>query len=348
MLALRIVGAIFALALFLIAVYRYPRRQISRLNLIISWGLGIVIALLAATPNLFNPIFEIFNFKPGGQRRLLATELFAILILFALIVRNMSYTDVATRSVRDLVEALALQSFDWDRASQIPAGRRVVVVSPAHNEAENVAAVIEDIPDDIDGVPVIPIVIDDGSTDATTEEAEKAGALVARLPIRRGGGLALRVGYEIALRLGAEVVVSIDADGQHVPEEMITLVKPILDEEADLVNGSRILGEFQRESVVRHLGVHFFSRLVTIMVGSRVTDVSNGYRAIRADILRTLRLDQDQFWASELLIEGMRHRLRIAEVPITVRARAGGVSKKPKNAKYAYNFLKAIVKTWLR
>jgi hypothetical protein len=348
MLALRIVGAIFALALFLIAVYRYPRRQISRLNLIISWGLGIVIALLAVAPNLFNPIFDIFNFRPGGQRRLLATELFAILILFALIVRNMSYTDVATRSVRDLVEALALQSFDWERAGQIPAGRRVVVVSPAHNEAEMVASVIEDIPDDIDGVQVVPIVIDDGSTDETTQEAVKAGALVARLPIRRGGGLALRVGYEIALRLGAEVVVSIDADGQHVPEEMPSLVRPVLNGEADLVNGSRVLGDFERGSWIRHVGVHFFSWVVTIMTGQRVTDPSNGYRATKPEILKQLALEQDQFWTSELLIEALRLRARIVEVPITIRARQAGESKKPAALKYGWHFTKAIVKTWLR
>ena len=172
--------------------------------------------------------------------------------------------------------------------------------------------------------------------------------MVASLPIRRGGGLALRVGYEIALRLNAVVVVSMDADGQHLPEEMELLVKPVLDGEAEMVNGSRLLGEFERESVVRHLGVHFFSGLVTIMTGSRITDVSNGYRATKAEVLKRLRLDQDQFWTSELLIEGMRHRLRIKEVPITIRARAGGKSKKPKNLKYAWHFTKAIVKTWLR
>jgi hypothetical protein len=347
-LALRIFGAIFAIALFLIAVYRYPRRQISRLNLIISWGLGIVIILLAATPNLFNPLFDLFNFKPGGQRRLLATELFAILVLFALIVRNMSYTDVATKSVRDLVEALTLQSFDWEKANQLPAGRRVVVVSPAHNEAENVAAVVQDIPVEIDGVAVVPVVVDDGSTDTTSEEAAKAGALVARLPIRRGGGLALRVGYEIALRMGAEVVVSIDADGQHVPEEMPTLVRPVLNGEADLVNGSRLLGEFETASRIRHIGVHFFSWVVTIMTGQRVTDPSNGYRATKPEILKKLALEEDQFWSSELLIEALRLRARIVEVPITIRARQAGESKKPPALKYGWHFTKAIVKTWLR
>jgi hypothetical protein len=348
MLALRVVGAVFAVGLFIASALRYPRRGISRLNLIISWVIGVVIVVLAIAPNLFNPIFEAFNFKPGGQRRLLAVELFAIIVLFALIVRNMSYTDVSIRSMRELVEALAVQAFDWDRAHELPEGRRVVVISPAHNEAENVAAVIQDMPEEIDGLRVIPVVIDDGSTDATSEEARKAGALVARLPIRRGGGLALRVGYELALRLGAEVIVSIDADGQHVPDEMPLLVKPILAGEADLVNGSRLLGEFQRESRVRHIGVHFFSWVVTIATGQRITDPSNGYRATRPEILKRLSLEQDQFWASELLIEALRMRARIQEVPITIRARQAGQSKKPKSLKYGWNFSKAIIQTWLR
>ena len=348
MLTLRIVGAVFAVGLFVISVRRYPRREISRLNFIISWVIGIAIVVLAIAPNLFNPVFEAFNFKPGGQRRLLAVELFGIIVLFALIVRNMSYTDVSVRSIRELVEALAVQAFDWDKANELPEGRRIVVVSPAFNEAENVGATLQELPEEIEGLRVVPIVIDDGSTDATSDEARKAGALVARLPIRRGGGLALRVGYEIALRLGAEVVVSIDADGQHVPDEMPLLVKPILTGDADLVNGSRLLGEFERESRVRHIGVHFFSWVVTIMTGLRITDPSNGYRATRPEILRKLSLEQDQFWTSELLIEALRLRAKIVEVPITIRARRAGQSKKPKSLKYGWHFAKAIFKTWLR
>src|SRR5436309_14564174 len=134
MIGLRIVGAIFAVGLFVVSVRRYPRRDISRLNFIISWLIGIGIIVLAIAPNLFNPIFDAFNFKPGGQRRLLAVELFAIILLFALIVRNMAYADVSVRSMRELVEALAVQAFDWDRAHELPEGRRIVVVSPAYNE----------------------------------------------------------------------------------------------------------------------------------------------------------------------------------------------------------------------
>jgi len=346
--ALRFVGGVFAVVLFLMTVRRYARRDVSRLNLIIIGVLSTSIVMLAIDPNLYNPLFSLFKFKEGNNQRLIGVLLLGEIVIVSLLIRNMSYTDAATLSIRHLVEALAVQSFDWDQVERLPSGQRIVVVMPAFNEAENIGAVIHSMPDEIDGYPVVPVVVDDGSEDGTSEVARAAGALVARHPIRRGGGLALRVGYEIGLRLNAVVVVSMDSDGQHVADEMPLLVKPILEDEVDMVNGSRVLGEFERESLVRHLGVHFFSRLVTILTGSRITDVSNGYRATRTDVLRKLNLDQDQFWASELLIEGMRHRLRIREVPITIRARAGGESKKPKTLRYAWNFTKAIVKTWLR
>jgi hypothetical protein len=338
-----------ALALFLGAARRYARRDISRLTLILSGVLAVGVVSLALAPNLFNPLFGLFRLNQrGGGQRLIGALLFANIIFFLLLFRTAASADAATLAIRHLVEALALQSFDWSQRALLPSGEAIVVVMPAYNEAENVGAVIQSMPEQLEGYPIVPVVISDASEDETVDVARKAGALVAQLPIRRGGGLALRVGYEVALRLNAVVVVSMDADGQHIPEEMGTLVAPILAGEADMVNGSRLLGEFERESVVRHIGVHFFSRLVTIMTGSRITDVSNGYRATKAEVLKQLRLDQDQFWTSELLIEGMRHRLRIKEVPITIRARAGGKSKKPKNAKYAWNFTKAIVKTWLR
>jgi glycosyltransferase involved in cell wall biosynthesis len=256
--------------------------------------------------------------------------------------------DTSERGIRQLVESFGQSAFDWDAAADLPSGKRIVVVSPAHNEAENVAAVIEAMPPEVEGYHVVPIVIDDRSDDGTAETARAAGALVASLPIRRGGGLALRVGYDIALKLGADIVVTMDADGQHQPEELPTVVGPIIDGRADHVNGSRMLGDFERESLIRHLGVHFFSRVVTILTGQRVTDISSGYRATRADTLQALILEQDQFWTSEVTIEALRQRARVVEVPVTFLTRRGGVSKKPKSFRYAWNFSKAIVKTWLR
>ena len=349
MIGLRIVGGLAALFLFVVSIRRYQRRNISRLSLIVTGLISIGVILLAISPALYNPAFDAFNFRQGGGRRLLGLLILATIVLFIMLVQTMGSADRANSSVRALVEALTVQAFDWERVSaQLPEGESVVVILPAYNESENISAVIHSLPSTLEGYPVVPIVVDDGSDDGTSDVARKAGAYAARLLIRRGGGFALRVGYEIGRHLNAVVLVTMDADGQHVADEMPLLVKPILEGDADLVNGSRVLGEFERESIIRHVGVHFFSWVVTVMTGSRITDVSNGYRAIRADVLRTLKLDQDQFWASELLIEGMRMRLRIREVPITIRARAAGESKKPKTLKYAWHFTKAIFKTWLR
>jgi hypothetical protein len=348
MIALRILGGIFAVVFFALVAVRYQRRQISRLSLIISWLISLAVLLLAIRPSLFNPLFEVFNFQPGSGQRLTAVLLFAVVVLFLLVVRMQSEVDTNERSIRLLVESMGQSSFDWDVAERLPTGKRIIVVSPAFNEAENIGPVIEAMPKEIDGYHVVPIVVDDHSDDGTADAARMAGALVASLPVRRGGGLALRVGYDIALNLDADIVVTIDADGQHQPEEMPTLVRPIIDGAADHVNGSRMLGDFERESLIRHVGVHFFSRVVTLLTGQRVTDISSGYRATRADTLHELILEQDQFWTSEVTIEALRQHARVVEVPVTFLTRRGGESKKPKSVRYGWNFSKAIVKTWLR
>jgi hypothetical protein len=349
MLLLRVLGAVFAVALFGLSVVRYRRRQVSRLNLIITWLVSMAILLLALVPNLFNPVFETLNFRPGTGQRLTGALMIAVIVLFALLFRMQTYVDSNERSIRLLVESLAQREFDWERAARVVSpGKKIVTISPAYNEAENVGAVIHAMPEQIEGYRVVPIVVDDHSEDATGDAARAAGALVARLPIRRGGGLALRVGYDIALTLGADIVVTLDADGQHQPEELPILVKPIIEDQADHVNGSRMLGDYERGPFIRHAGVHFFSWLVTILTGQRVTDISSGYRATRADTLRRLLLEQDQFWTSEVTIEALRQHARIVEVPVTFLTRRGGVSKKPRSMRYGWNFTKAIAKTWLR
>jgi hypothetical protein len=159
--------------------------------------------------------------------------------------------------------------------------------------------------------------------------------------------MALRVGYEIGLRLGGVVIASLDADGQHDPDELGTVVAPILHGEADMVIGSRTLGTFEKESHFRHAGMYALSGIVSVLHGTRITDVSSGYRATSADLMRRLDLEQDQY-SSEILVEALRHHARIREVPITVRARASGTSKKPSSLKYGWRFSKVIIQTWLR
>src|SRR3972149_4455517 len=109
MLALRILGGVFAVALFGVAVVRYRRRQISRLSLIITWFIALAVLLLAIAPSMFNPLFELFNFQPRSGQRLTAVLLFAVVLLFALVIRMQAESDTNERSIRLLVEALGQQ-----------------------------------------------------------------------------------------------------------------------------------------------------------------------------------------------------------------------------------------------
>jgi hypothetical protein len=346
--AIRLLGVLAALLVFAAAVRAHARRRISRLSLLIVSALALIVAMLSLAPTVIEPLFGWLDVAKGEERRIVFTlTVFSFVLLF-LILRAQSHADEQERAIRLLVEALGRERFDWRRAETLPEGRRLVVVSPAFDEEENVGAVIASLPEQIEGLRVVPVVVNDGSQDATARVAREAGALVADLPIRRGGGLALRVGYGIALQLGAEIVVTMDADGQHLAQELPVMIQPILDGEADYVNGSRMLGDFERGSLIRHVGVHVFSRLITVLTGRRITDPSSGFRAARAELLRRLVLEQDHFWTSEILIEALRHRARVVEVPVTIVARAGGTTKKPPSLRYGWNFSKVIIQTWLR
>jgi glycosyltransferase involved in cell wall biosynthesis len=195
---------------------------------------------------------------------------------------------------------------------------------------------------------VHPIVIADGCTDATETVARAAGATVIRRDLRRGSGAAVRLGYQAALDSGAKVIVTIDADNQHDPAEMQRLVEPLLSGEAEMVQGSRVLGSFEIESEARSWGVKVFARLLTFLARTKITDPSTGYRAMTADALRSLDLKQDQFYVSEVILDAARKGLTVVEVPITLRKRAYGTTKKPTTLRYAWGFSKAMIRTWLR
>jgi glycosyltransferase involved in cell wall biosynthesis len=224
----------------------------------------------------------------------------------------------------------------------------ILAIIPAYNEAENVGAVVSRVPDRVCGLPVTALVVDDGSSDSTVDAAEAAGAVVARHLRNRGGGAALRTGYALASDAGAAIVVTLDADGQHLPEEMTRLVRPIVSGRADAVNGSRTLGSADPNTFSRELGLRVFNRVLSTLTRTDITDCSSGYRAIRAESLAKLDLRQEQFHASEWLIEAVKRGLRLEEVPITVAKRMHGETKKPATLGYGLGFTKAVVRTWLR
>ena len=103
--------------------------------------------------------------------------------------------------------------------------------------------------------------------------------------INRGGGAALRTGYRLMSDAGATVVVTLDADGQHLPEEMSRLVRPVLDGDVDVAHGSRVLGHAEPNHYAREMGIVFFNRMVSFITRTKVSDCSNGYRAVRSAVL---------------------------------------------------------------
>ena len=222
------------------------------------------------------------------------------------------------------------------------------MVIPAYNEAAHIPQVLGALPQEISGLPLHAIVVDDGSVDDTMERARAVGAAAVHLPLNRGQGAALRTGYRLALATGARIVVTMDADGQHQPSELPRLVDPILAGEADVVNGSRVLGAADPSHAARKLGIKVFAWLLSVLTASRVTDPACGYRAVRTEALRGLEFRQDQFHNSEFIVEASKRKLVMREVPVTVAGRISGASKKPPHFRYGLGFANALLRAWLR
>jgi hypothetical protein len=342
--ALRSFGLIAAVALVAYALARRPSLRNVDVLILLAAGLGL--ALVSGT-EITDKLLSAFSFEKGNGGRILGLAVFAIFILFLLSLRALSQAARNARQLSAVLEGLAWEEF---RQAALPERfrDRVAILVPAYNEAENIGYVLDRMPSEVCGVQTAVLVVDDGSRDGTGDVAAEHGAIVARHVINRGGGAALRTGYRLMVESGAEVVVTLDADGQHLPAEMERLVKPVLDSEVEVAHGSRVLGHADRNHFARELGIVFFNRLVSAITRTKVSDCSNGYRAVRTRVLPQLVLRQEQFHTSEFMIEAIKRGIPAKEVPITVERRLHGHSKKPAVVRYGLGFANAIVRTWLR
>ena len=161
------------------------------------------------------------------------------------------------------------------------------------------------------------------------------------------GDVYKRQGYHMALQRGADIVATVDADGQYDPLELPQLVRPILDGEADVAHGSRMLGEYAKPIFGRSQGVRVFAWLTTRMAGHRITDPASGFRAFSAEALRQLEFRENQFHASEVTVAAAKAGLRVKEVPCTFRERHSGNSKKPPLLRYGWGYARSLIRTWL-
>ena len=205
-------------------------------------------------------------------------------------------------------------------------GVRRMVIMPAHNEEASVAAVIAEVRAADPAFQIV--VVDDGSADHTAELAERAGAIVLRLPFNLGIGGAVQTGYQYALENGFDIAVQVDGDGQHDPGEITRLLEPILDGRADMVVGTRFAeGGGYRGTRLRRVGIHVFAAVVSLMVGQRVSDTTSGFRAVNRKALRIFAREYPHDYPEvESIVLLSRHGLRMLEVSVKMRVRETGAS----------------------
>lgn len=342
--ALRTTGLVIAVAIIAFALIR--RRSLRNADVLILLGAGIGLAIVSGT-ELTDRLLSALSFERGNGGRILGLAVIAILVLFVMAMRALSVGARNARQLSAVLEGLSSEQFRLDGSREI-FRKKVAVVIPAFNEADNIGYVLDQIPAEVCGLPTATLVVDDGSRDGTEEVAEAHGAVVARHVVNRGGGAALRTGYRLMVDSGAAIVVTLDADGQHLPAEMPALVQPVLDGEVEMAHGSRVLGHAEDNHLAREMGIVFFNRVVSFITRTHVTDCSNGYRAVRTTVLPQLVLKQEQFHTSEFMIEAIKRGIPAREIPVTVEQRLHGSSKKPAVFRYGVGFANAIMRTWLR
>ncbi|MBE0598465.1 MAG: glycosyltransferase family 2 protein [Desulfuromonadales bacterium] len=228
---------------------------------------------------------------------------------------------------------------------------KTLVLIPAFNESPRIGVVVRRVRELYPEHTVV--VIDDGSRDETAHVAQTAGAKVISHSFNMGYGVAIQTGYKYALRHGYDALVQLDGDGQHDPVFIQKLLEPIGAGEADFVVGSRFLGlENYTPSLVRRAGMVFFRRIVSLLIGQRITDSTSGFQAFNRQVIRyfTTEVFPCDYPDADMLLALHRAGYQIREVPARMYASATGKSMHRgwKPFYYLFKMLLSISVTLLR
>jgi glycosyltransferase involved in cell wall biosynthesis len=203
---------------------------------------------------------------------------------------------------------------------------KILVIIPAYNEEGSVGKVVEEVHTHLSQAEVL--VVNDGSTDLTSERARSKGAVVLDLPFNLGIGGAMQVGYRYAFEKNYDIAIQVDADGQHDPKEIRGLLQTLEVEKADVVIGSRFIGGLgYKSSMMRRVGISIFSQVISMIVSQKITDPTSGFRASNRKAIQLFASDYPQDYPEpEVVILLHQCHLKIEEVPVGMSERYSGES----------------------
>jgi len=201
-----------------------------------------------------------------------------------------------------------------------------LIIIPAYNESESIERTVRDIQEHTKDFDYI--VINDCSTDRTLEICREQGIPVISLPINLGIGGAVQTGYLYAYRNGYDMAVQVDGDGQHDPAFLTQMADYLEEHQLDMVIGSRFIEkEGFQSSVIRRVGIRYFSGLIRILTGQTITDPTSGLRMVGRDVIKLFseRYPND-YPEPESVMAILRRGKRVEEIPVVMRERSGGIS----------------------
>ena len=203
---------------------------------------------------------------------------------------------------------------------------KILVIVPAYSEECCIQGVIEDLRKNFPQGDIL--VVNDGSTDMTSEIAKALGVKVIDLPYNVGIGGAMQTGFLYALREGYDAAIQFDGDGQHHADQIEKILKPFLSNSADLVVGSRFLSDAGfTSSVQRRIGSKILSFVVSLIAGQRITDTTSGFRVYGRNTLEFFSENYPEDYPEvEAFVLAHKKGLRIVEVPSEIGPRTGGKS----------------------
>ncbi|AAL97511.1 TPA: glycosyltransferase family 2 protein [Streptococcus pyogenes] len=201
-----------------------------------------------------------------------------------------------------------------------------LIIIPAYNESSNIVNTIRTIESDAPDFDYI--IIDDCSTDNTLAICQKQGFNVISLPINLGIGGAVQTGYRYAQRCGYDVAVQVDGDGQHNPCYLEKMVEVLVQSSVNMVIGSRfITKEGFQSSFARRIGIKYFTWLIALLTGKKITDATSGLRLIdRSLIERFANYYPDDYPEPETVVDVLVSHFKVKEIPVVMNERQGGVS----------------------